>query len=300
MGKVDILIPCYNSSSTLNKTLDSILNQSYTSYRVLLIDNCSTDNSVEVFNKVKDARFSLKIHNEHLNLGGNLNRCISYATEKYFCIMHADDEYHKNYLSEMVDFLEANDDISLLHCSSNIINSNSRKIYSLKNCFKNLNNLKGQSVYSGYSGLLWISKFNKIMAPSVMYRSAFFCNKLFFDPNLKFTLDWDFYFRSLINGVKICKLNKPLLNYRVHPQQQTSKLMISMEKYHEIVNLLIKIKIYLGAPSLPFNNHVAFIFFYLTMISDASRDVFTFKFSHALNKINFLTNVIKSNQSGTI
>jgi glycosyltransferase involved in cell wall biosynthesis len=296
MNKVDIFIPCFNSASTLCETLDSLLNQSFKDFRVLLVDNCSTDDSVEIFKKIKDSRFSVKIHNEHLNLGGNLNRCISYVDAKYFCIMHADDVYDKSYLSEMINFLEINHDISLLHCSANIINKNSLKIFSLKNHFKNFISQKDQLHYSGNIGLLWISKFNKIMAPSVIYRSANFCNKLTFDPSLKFTLDWDFYFRSLIGGVKICKLNVPLLNYRIHPDQQTSKLTLSMEKYQEVVNLLVKMKKHLNTPKKSLNNHIFFIFFYLTMISDATKDFFSLNFANSLNKINFLFNVIKNNQ----
>jgi hypothetical protein len=214
--------------------------------------------------------------------------------------MHADDEYHEDYLSEMINFLEANNDVSLLHCSSNIINFNSKKIFSFKNYFKNFSSPRKQLIFSGYSGLLWISKFNKIMAPSVIYRSVNFCNKLSFDSDLKYTLDWDFYFRSLLNGVKISKLNKSLLNYRVHSQQQSSKLSLSMEKYIEIASLLIKMKTYLNVPNKPHKNHNFFLFFYSTMIFDALSDLFLFKFSNFLNKIKFLFTIFKNNQVGKL
>ena len=47
--RIDILIPCYNSAYTINRTLESISSQSYSNYRVVLVDNNSVDKSVEIY-----------------------------------------------------------------------------------------------------------------------------------------------------------------------------------------------------------------------------------------------------------
>ena len=55
---ISIIINCHNGERYLQKTLDSILDQTYKNYEVIFVDNCSTDQSAKIFKKISDKRFN--------------------------------------------------------------------------------------------------------------------------------------------------------------------------------------------------------------------------------------------------
>ena len=119
--KVDILMPCYNSAVTLERTIDSLLSQSFKNFRVILIDNNSMDDSVKIFESLGDERFEVKRYSDTVSLGANFNRCLEHVLADFYCIMHADDEYQPNYLSVMLASIEKNSKATLAFCNANII-----------------------------------------------------------------------------------------------------------------------------------------------------------------------------------
>lgn len=103
---VSICIPTYNSEATLAQTLASIVGQSYLRLEILVVDNASTDNTVEVACRFDDPRIT--IHQNATNIGaeGNFNRCIALANGFYTAIYHADDLYTAQMVAQQVEFLE--------------------------------------------------------------------------------------------------------------------------------------------------------------------------------------------------
>ena len=71
---ISIITPCYNSNDFISETIDSVINQSYKNWELLIIDDCSTDNSVEIIQKYleKDSRIKLFINNK--NSGAAVSR----------------------------------------------------------------------------------------------------------------------------------------------------------------------------------------------------------------------------------
>jgi teichuronic acid biosynthesis glycosyltransferase TuaG len=71
---ISIITPCYNSNGFISETIDSVINQSYKNWELLIIDDCSTDNSVEIIQKYleKDSRIKLFINNK--NSGAAVSR----------------------------------------------------------------------------------------------------------------------------------------------------------------------------------------------------------------------------------
>lgn len=103
---VSICIPTYNSGATLAQTLASVVEQSYPRLEILVVDNASIDNTVEVALRFGDPRIT--IHRNVTNIGaeGNFNRCIALASGKYTAIYHADDFYTAQMVARQVEFLE--------------------------------------------------------------------------------------------------------------------------------------------------------------------------------------------------
>ena len=288
---VQIFIPCFNSKATLPRTLKSIIGQTIKNFKVILVDNASSDESGSIFSSFDDDRFSVIRFEENVSLGANFNRCIKLASAKYFCIMHADDEYEPNYLENMIYSLDNAPSVSMAFCNANIIDEESCRRFSVKNEIKKRASKMTSKQYTGGKGVLWLADYNKVIAPSVMFRTS--SKNLFetYRKDLKFTLDWDLYFRILQKGGEILHVSQTLFNYRIHKNQQTAALIASMEKYYEMRTILDRIYAELDNLGLSLESR-KYRSLSLTIFMDAMIDIFRFDFYKAKQKVLFFKALI--------
>lgn len=110
MAKVSIGIPVYNVAEYLPQCLDSILNQTFQDFEVILVDDGSTDNSFEICQEyvAKDSRFRL-IHQKNKGLAGARNTIIKNVKTEYIAWVDSDDWIEENYLKLLVDTQEKTD-----------------------------------------------------------------------------------------------------------------------------------------------------------------------------------------------
>jgi glycosyltransferase involved in cell wall biosynthesis len=90
---VSICLPNYNKGEYISETIQSILDQTYKNFELIIVDNASTDNSMEVINSFSDKR--MEVYRNDTNIGSveNVNKCIEYAKGDYFALFHSDDLY---------------------------------------------------------------------------------------------------------------------------------------------------------------------------------------------------------------
>lgn len=90
---VSICLPNYNKGEYIGETIQSILDQTYKNFELIIVDNASTDNSMEVINSFSDRR--MEVYRNDTNIGGveNVNKCIEYAKGDCFALFHSDDLY---------------------------------------------------------------------------------------------------------------------------------------------------------------------------------------------------------------
>ena len=104
-SKVSIIVPMYNAASFLKETLDSILNQTFTNFELLLIDDCSKDNTLEIANSFSDPRIYIVKNEKNLGAGGTRNKGIKLAQSTYIAFCDADDIMFPNRLEEQYNFM---------------------------------------------------------------------------------------------------------------------------------------------------------------------------------------------------
>lgn len=117
--KVSVIVPIYNVEKYLKKCIDSILNQKYQNFEIILIDDCSTDNSLKIAEKYAIdyfERISLLIHNENRGLAATRNTGLKSATGKWITFIDSDDWIDYNYLKVMIEIAE-NDNADIVACS---------------------------------------------------------------------------------------------------------------------------------------------------------------------------------------
>lgn len=89
--KITVCLPVYNGSETIKETIYSILSQSFSYFELVIVDNCSTDNTVSIIRKINDRRIKIYLNKKNLGCGGNLNACLKRAKGDILFFISDDD-----------------------------------------------------------------------------------------------------------------------------------------------------------------------------------------------------------------
>ncbi|MFN8346196.1 MAG: glycosyltransferase family 2 protein [Spirosomataceae bacterium] len=124
--EVTILLPVYNGAATLARAIQSILNQTYPHWQLLLIEDGSDDDSLSVAQQFADKRIRIISDGQHLGLVARLNQGIRLSESLYIARMDADDVSHPERLQQQIAFLKAHPDVDLAGTAVRGINKQSR------------------------------------------------------------------------------------------------------------------------------------------------------------------------------
>ena len=163
-----IVMPNYNHGNYLRESIDSVLNQDFPNWELLIIDNFSSDNSDKVILSYNDSRIRVfKIQNEGI-IAKSRNLGIKKAKAKWIAFLDSDDIWYPNKLSKIIQLTDSDLDI---------ICSNEYQ-YDLEKGIKKplYYNLKSNNFYSEL-----LLKGNRLSTSSTVVRRAFLKNKLFFN-----------------------------------------------------------------------------------------------------------------------
>lgn len=104
---VTVCMPLYNAENFVKKSIESILNQTYSDFELLIVDNCSTDSSVEVVEQIHDDRIVLIKNKENKGLSYSRNKMIELAKGEYIALLDSDDLATPWRLEKEVAFLDS-------------------------------------------------------------------------------------------------------------------------------------------------------------------------------------------------
>ena len=129
---VSIITPVYNSQDYLEETILSVLNQTYSNWELLLIDDCSTDNSYEIIKKYleKDKRIKYLKNDKNSGPAITRNRGIKEAKGEYIAFLDSDDLWYENKLERQINFMQTNN-IVISHGDYEMIDENGKYLKSV-------------------------------------------------------------------------------------------------------------------------------------------------------------------------
>lgn len=105
MSFFSVIIPLYNKESYIGKTLNCVMNQSFSDFEVIIVNDGSTDGSVDIVKQINDGRIRL-FHQENQGVSVARNKGMELAESDYFCFLDADDEWTGNYLENLFTTIE--------------------------------------------------------------------------------------------------------------------------------------------------------------------------------------------------
>lgn len=218
--KVSVIVPNYNHSSFLEKRLESIYNQTFKDFEVILLDDNSSDNSIDILQKYAHRHETRCIITNDKNSGSPFlqwKKGMEIAEGEYIWIAESDDWAESNFLKETVKVLEGNKDLALVYCQSLKVDEKGRVLGSL---LKNTSLFMPNNWYDSF-----IKKGNDIIkymiyrnvipnASAVVFRNNSSIMS-YLQVDLKTCGDWWFWI-NLIKGKKVAFINNHLNYFRFH------------------------------------------------------------------------------------
>lgn len=220
---VCICIPAYNAEKTIEKTLNSLINQTYEHLTIHLVDNTSTDNTVNIAESIKDDRIIIDKNTKHLDkCEYNWNRCFSYMPDNgYSAIFHADDIYTPRMIEKQVYILNNHPDVGAVFTGVKFIDDNDNVIGHppLPEPYT-----RNQELNSRYIISTTLRYGNQLATPSAMYRSnAYKLLAPFRYESFGYSSDLDMWLRTAQKW-NLFVINEPLMNYRVSNNQGSNQI----------------------------------------------------------------------------
>jgi alpha-1,3-rhamnosyltransferase len=218
---VSIVVLTYNSAKFVTETLESIKRQTYRNLELIISDDSSTDNTVEVCRKWvqdnTDNSFRAKVLTVHQNTGvsANCNRGLAIANGDWIKFIAGDDTLVIDCIEKYVDYISSSkDNVSSVYANMNVFNSsftdeNFIQATNYSDSIFNRNNITAQQQFN------LLLRYVYFGGPSIFLKKEMLININGFDEEMPYD-DWPLFLRITGNGNKIFYLNKITVNYRIH------------------------------------------------------------------------------------
>ena len=206
--KISVIMPVYNGQDYLETAISSILHQTWQKWELIIVDDGSTDSSIEIIHHQTDDRIRLTQNQRSKGVAGALNTGLDLATGKYIARMDADDISHPERLAKQFTFLEGNPEISICGCWVHYFGT----VRGLWSYPLNDANAKAKLLFSP-----------PFAHPTVLMKSDVFADGTRYDEDCGYVEDYELWVR-LMNRYRFANLPTPLLEYRLHDQQVGRRL----------------------------------------------------------------------------
>ncbi len=215
--KVSVCIPTYNYGNYIAETIESVLAQNFSDFELLIIDDCSKDQTADVVESYarKDPRIRFIVNKVNLGMVENWNSCIAQARGEYIKFVFGDDLLASpDAVGRMVSLLDNNITVSLACSARNLIDESSH-VTEIESHFDS-----GIMTGTDVINLCLADQGNLIGEPSVvMFRKS--QARRGFNSNYMQIVDLEMWFHLLEQG-SFAFVNEPLCSFRIHGKQQTA------------------------------------------------------------------------------
>ena len=231
MPKVSVVIPTYNRANFLPRTIKSVLNQTFQDFELIIVDDCSTDNTQEVvkeFQKKDDRIRYIRLDKNSGAPAHPKNIGIQNAKGEFIAFLDSDDEWLPDKIEKQLELFKKNSRLGFVSCNAFIVDEGQNKKVEYKipksnNYFLSL--LETDIICS---------------CSSVMVKKNVLDDVSYFDENFKVSDDWDMWLR-ISEKYDFDFVPKPLFEYYIHGGNVTQTLSVD-ERIKDLKYILKKYK----------------------------------------------------------
>jgi glycosyltransferase involved in cell wall biosynthesis len=215
MPRVSVIIPSYNHEKYVAEAIQSVLDQSYQDFEIVITDDGSNDNTVDVIKQFTDSRIKLFVFDKNLGASIATNHCIKNSTGEFVALLNSDDVWLPNKLEKQVQFLDKHPDIGAVFSYSEFIDENSQlfiKEHFYTTIFQQPNRTRFEWLnYFFYRG-------NCLCHPSILIRKECYDTVGLYDPRYAQLPDFDFWIR-LCQKYEIHIIVEKLIRFRLRDNE---------------------------------------------------------------------------------
>ncbi len=226
-NNVDIIVNCFNGEKYLSQALDSILLQDYSSWRIIFVDNCSTDDSKNIAKNFEGNLIYHKTENK-ISLGEARKLAVSLTESDYIAFLDCDDSWLPNKLKEQVEIMQKSE-LALTFSGINYIDQNGNYI--------------GKYTPISKEGYLFREKlinFDINILTSFIRREFLLKHDLNFSSEMEASEEYNLFMQITALG-KIHSTNRIHANYRILEDSLTNKYKEKWAKEREItINQIVR------------------------------------------------------------
>ena len=205
--QVSVVMSCYNAEQTVEKAIESILNQSFKAFEFIIIDDASSDRTSDILLQYQklDDRITLLTNEPNCGLSYSLNRGIKHAKTPLIARMDADDVAYSKRLQVQYDFMTTHKEVDLLGAAVRYVDEvgNPIKIVHLPS---DDNAIKAR-----------VFKKTLVFHPTIMIKKDVYEKHGYYDPKLRWAEDADLWYR-LYDRIVFHNLQDTLLDYTLKPK----------------------------------------------------------------------------------
>jgi glycosyltransferase involved in cell wall biosynthesis len=204
---ISVIMPVYNGQRFLEKSIQSILNQSYIDFEFIIVDDCSTDRTLSIVESFNDKRIHIIQNSHNIGLTKSLNKAIDLASGVYIARMDADDISHSNRFEKQLEFLYNHPTVAILGTQANVIDENG----------KNVIRTPGWMKPTGNIDIRYYCMFDSpFIHSSVFIKREILVNKYKgYNSSCRTSQDYDLWSRMVYNEESY-NLQDKLISFRVH------------------------------------------------------------------------------------
>ena len=215
---ISVIMSVYNGETYLEEAIESVINQTFKNWELIVINDCSTDGTAELLAgfAARDKRVKVYPNEVNLKLPTSLNKAISLCSGKYIARMDADDICLPDRFEKQFKFMEENPDVALSSC----------RFLTVKNGVYASGGAGGRCDFEALRAMLLVM--NPILHPGVIAKAEVM-KRFNYDTTLTCTEDLELWTRMAMENQKMQILPECLLIYRLHDKQITST---TLERQH--------------------------------------------------------------------
>jgi len=245
LPKVSVIIPNYNHAAYLPLRIESVLNQTFTDFEVIILDDCSPDNSIEIIEEYCADDSRIKFYPNKNNSGSTFaqwNKGVGLATGDYIWIAESDDYCEPNLLETLVPLLDENPNVGIAFAQSAIVDEKNNLINSFNENYKFIfksnrweSDFKVNGQYECANYLIFSNTIPN--ASGALFRKSIYKECGGAEVGWRLNGDWFFYVKMLLIS-DLAYVAQHLNYFRMHQNTQRYKAMENHVVFDEIIHTL--------------------------------------------------------------
>jgi len=225
---VSIIIPTHNRAYIIKKCIDTIFNQTYKKFELVIVDDNSNDNTLELLSTISDSRLKILKNKDKNGAQSARNEGIKNASGDWICFNDSDDFWEKNKLQTNFDYLKRH------NFNKNIVFYN--------DCYR-FNEISNETTIWNLPEIEFSFSYKSLLTSTgPMFQGLFFHKDLIInggllDESVPSFQEWDTSLILAKNGARFYHIKEPLFIYNIHLGETISKDMIrDFNGYQYVIN----------------------------------------------------------------